>query len=151
VPPDVKPGVIAIAMARIGSLLTRASPPATSGDEIGPTNPHLIDRFLDAVDVAPRRNSYLVEVSFLSANPSLAAAGANALAEEYVAMALDQRIEAVQKGRAFIEKQLGVTKAALEHSEEDLQAFARRNEILTIDSKQNIEYRRLGDLNEEVT
>ena len=150
VPPDSKPGVISMAIGRVGAMLTRASPHVT-GEEIGPTDRHLVDRFLEAVDVSPRRNSYLVEVSFLSPNPSLAAAVANTLAEEYVSLALDQRIEAVQKGRAFIEKQLGVTKAALEHSEEDLQAFARQNEILTIDSKQNIEYRRLGDLNEEVT
>jgi capsular exopolysaccharide synthesis family protein len=66
-------------------------------------------------------------------------------------MALDQRLDAVQKGRAFIERQLGVTKAALERSEEELQAFARSSEILTVDTKQNIEYRKLADLNEALT
>ena len=141
---------IARAVAWLGTLLTRASPHGAPADGTAGEQ-KLIDRFLDAVEVTPRRNSYLVEASFFSPSPTLAANVANALAEEYVALALDQRLDAVQKGRAFIEKQLGVTKAALEHSEEDLQAFARANQILTVDAKQNIEYRKLQDLNEGLT
>jgi capsular exopolysaccharide synthesis family protein len=149
-PPATRPGLLAATTAWLGALMTRAPQAGQAGD--GAMAEHrLIDRFLDAIDVTPRRNSYLAEVSFHSPDPTLAAAIANALAEEYVGLALDRRLHAVQKGRAFIERQLGVTKAALERSEEELQAFARANEILTVDTKQNIEYRKLGDLNEALT
>ncbi len=150
-PPRRAPGPVAMIAGGLRALLTRATPaePGAGGSAV--VEHGLIDAFLAAVDVTPRRNSYLVEVSFLSPSAALAASVANALAEEYVAMTLDQRLDAVQKGRAFIERQLGVTKAALEHSEEDLQTFARDNEILTVDTKQNIEYRKLTDLNDDLT
>ncbi len=161
-PPPARPGVIARTLAWSRGLVARRKPapppdaeaadaPAVPSRPAAAPEQAIVDRFLGQVDVSPRRNSYLVEVSFFSPSPQLAASVANALAEEYVSLSLDQRLEAVQKGRAFIEKQLGVTKAALEHSEEDLQAFARANEILTVDAKQNIEYRKLSDLAEALT
>jgi capsular exopolysaccharide synthesis family protein len=149
-PPDDGPGVLSTMVERARGLLLRAAPRDVATEEVR-AEEELIDRFLADVDVSPRRNSYLVEVSFFSVSPGLAARVANALADEYVGMSLDQRIAAVQKGRAFIEKQLGVTKAALAHSEEQLQAFARQNEILTVDTKQNIEYQKLRDLNDGLT
>ena len=156
-PPPARPGVLARTVAWGGRLFARRTPAPAPAADAPPSRPAaapeqaIVDRFLGQVDVSPRRNSYLVEVSFMSPSPQLAASVANALAEEYVSLSLDQRLEAVQKGRGFIEKQLGVTKAALEHSEEDLQAFARANEILTVDAKQNIEYRKLSDLGEALT
>lgn len=149
-PPSGRPSMLGVLVSWIQRPLMPA-PPAEPRDADSIAEQRLIDRFLGAVDVAPRRNSYLVEVSFLSPSPRLAADVANALAEEYVSLSLDQRLDAVQRGRAFIERQLGVTKASLAHSEEDLQAFARANEILTVDSKQNIENRKLSDLNEALT
>lgn len=149
-PPATRPGPLGMLRSWILRPLTPA-PPAGATDDTSIAEQRFIDRFLGAVDVSPRRNSYLVEVSFLSPSPRLAADVANALAEEYVSLSLDQRLDAVQRGRAFIERQLGVTKAGLEHSEEDLQAFARANEILTVDSKQNIENRKLTDLNDALT
>jgi capsular exopolysaccharide synthesis family protein len=149
-PPSTGPGPV-------GTVIGWVTRPFASAGSAEPMDAatvaehQLITRFLSAVDVTPRRNSYLVEVSFLSPSPRLAADVANALAEEYVSLSLDQRLDAVQRGRAFIERQLGVTKAALEHSEEDLQAFARANEILTVDTKQSIEARKLADLNEALT
>ena len=145
------PGPLALVTGSLRALLTRPAPVRPAEATADDNQSGLIDSFLGAVDVTPRRNSYLVEVSFFSPSAGLAAGVANALAEEYVSMTLDQRLDAVQKGRAFIERQLGVTKGALEKSEEDLQAFARDNEILTVDAKQNIEYRKLADLNDAAT
>ena len=150
-PPREAPGLMANAIASLRGLLTRPAPVHPNDAAARTPEQGLIDGFLGAVDVAPRRNSYLVEVSFLSSSPSLASSVANTLADEYVNMALDQRLDAVQKGREFIERQLGVTKAALEKSEQELQTFARTNEILTDDTKQNIEYRKLADLNDSLT
>ena len=109
------------------------------------------DAFLAQVEVSPRRNSFLVEVSYWSRDPHLAGRAANVLADEYINLSLDQRLQALQKGRAFIERQLAATKAALGRSEDELQEFSRANEILTMDEKENIAYRRLADLNRNLT
>ncbi len=148
-PPGERPGLVATLLGIVPALLTRAAPVAPDAESA--LERKLIDRLLGSVVVSPRRNSYLVEVSHLSPHPDLAARVANALADEYIGLSLDKRLDALQKGRTFIEKQLVVTKGALERSEEELQAFARRNEILTIDAKQNIEYRRLDELNTALT
>ena len=149
-PPAKRPGLVARATGWIGRLFTRPAPPHPQSEALV-ADQELVERLLGAVGVTPRRNSYLVEVSFVSRDAQLAADVANALAQEYVAMALDQRIEAAQQGGAFIEKQLALTKEALEKSEAELQAFATRNAILTIDSKQNIEYQKLGSISDALS
>jgi capsular exopolysaccharide synthesis family protein len=111
----------------------------------------LIGRFLDHIAVEPRRTSFLVEVSFLSPDPELAARVANAVAEQYVALSIEQRIDAVQKGRGFIERQVDVTRESLEQAEEQLQAFSKKNAILTVDEGESVEFRRLSDLNDALT
>lgn len=109
------------------------------------------DVFLQNVEVRPRPGSFLAELSFSNRDPYLAARSANMLADEYINLSLDYRVQALQKGRAFIERQLAVTKGSLEHSEEELQRFSSANGIVTMDEKENIDYRKLADLNRSLT
>ncbi len=143
------PGLLATVRAAIASIVPRRR--GVSVDEETKKAQQRVERFLKRVEISPRRNSYLVDVSFSHPDPHVAAKTVNVLAEEYINMSLDQRIHASEKGRRFIEKQLGITKAALERSEEELQAFSESNEIVTMDEKQNIAYQKLADLNESLT
>jgi capsular exopolysaccharide synthesis family protein len=111
----------------------------------------LIRRFLGSVEVEPRRGSYLVEVSFLSPAPALAERIANAIADEYVELTIEQRVHAVQKGRGFIERQVDVTRASLEEAEEQLQVFSKKHSILSGDEKESVEFRKLSDLSDALT
>lgn len=133
----------------IGGLMTRGRLP--SGDTDVARRQELVERFIEGIDVTPRRHSYLVEVSFTSQDPALAQRIANAVAEEYVALSLDQRLASVRTGRGFIERQLAVSRAGLERAEEKLQQLSKDNAILVTDDIDNIEYRRLADLNEALT
>lgn len=144
-----RPGLLSRVGAAVASIVPRR--PGVSMDEQTRKAQERVRRFLERLDVDPRRDSYLVDVSFGHADPQVAAQTVNVLAEEYINMSLDQRIHASEKGRRFIEKQLEVTKAALERSEEELQAFSESNEIVTMDEKQNIAYQKLADLNESLT
>jgi len=143
------PGLLTTVRAAIASIVPRRR--GVSVDEETRKAQQRVERFLKRVEVSPRRNSYLVDLSFSHPDPHVAAKTVNVLAEEYINMSLDQRIHASEKGRRFIEKQLAVTKAALERSEEELQAFSESNEIVTMDEKQNIAYQKLADLNESLT
>ncbi|RMF22946.1 MAG: polysaccharide biosynthesis tyrosine autokinase [Deltaproteobacteria bacterium] len=111
----------------------------------------LIDKFIDHVRVKPRRKSFLVEVSFRSPDPETSAEVANTMAREYVDLTLDQRIEAAAQGRDFIAKQLAVTKARLEESEEQLQEFARGRDLYALEQEEKVIHERLADLNNRLT
>jgi succinoglycan biosynthesis transport protein ExoP len=147
--PPARQSVLGSVRGAIAGLF--APPPVEIADRGAAKQHALIGRFLSGVEVRPRRNSYLVEVSFLSPSPELAARIANAIAQQYVELSIGQRVSAVQKGREFIERQVDVTRASLERAEEQLQNFSKEQAILTIDEKENVEYRKLTDLSEALT
>ncbi len=111
----------------------------------------LIERFGAAVRVRPRRGSYLVDVSFASPSPTLAHRAADTIAEEFVALTLDQRIDAMHTGRALIERQLENSRAALAAAERDLQAATATEDVADVERAERIEYQRLAMLNEALT
>ncbi len=111
----------------------------------------MMDAFLSEVEVQPRRKSFLVEWSFSSPDAVLAKQIAATAAHEYIDLTLDQRIDSASQGRGFIEKQLSITKARLEQSEQDLQEFARSRDIVALEQEEKVIHERLADLNNRLT
>jgi capsular exopolysaccharide synthesis family protein len=72
----------------------------------------------------PLRNSMLIQVSFVSNNPELAAKVANGLAEGYIASSLERRYDSSSYARKFLSDQIARTKTALEDSELKLNSYA---------------------------
>ncbi|HET9063898.1 MAG TPA: GNVR domain-containing protein, partial [Candidatus Binatia bacterium] len=111
----------------------------------------LLENFLEGLAVQPRRRSFLVEVNFSSPDPKQAARIAETLTRQYVDLTLDQRVQAVSQGRDFIAKQLDITKARLEDSEQALQEFARGRNIYALEQEERVIHEKLVDLNTRVT
>jgi succinoglycan biosynthesis transport protein ExoP len=111
----------------------------------------LLENFLASLSVEPRRRSFLVEVNFSSPDPQQAARIAETMTREYVDLTLDQRVQAVSQGRDFIAKQLDVTKARLEESEQALQEFARGRNIFALEQEERVIHDKLADLNTRLT
>lgn len=105
--------------------------------------------------VQPIRRSRLVELSFDSKDPVLAAQVANTLASTYIEQNLEARWEATQKASEWISEQLLGLKARLEKSEEELQRYAHQQGLLFLQSaegpNENIVNDRLRRLQEELT
>ncbi|TMA60749.1 MAG: polysaccharide biosynthesis tyrosine autokinase [Deltaproteobacteria bacterium] len=110
-----------------------------------------IDVLLTGAAVAPRADTSLVEVSFTSPSPRLAAEVANALAEEYVVQAVGGAASSGERWRGVLERELQVTREALAHAGEALEAFRRDNPALPEDPRDSLEYRKLADLNDALT
>jgi len=110
-----------------------------------------IDVLLAGAAVAPRADTSLVEVSFTSPSPRLAAEVANALAEEYVVQAVGGAASSGERWRGVLERELQVTREALAHAGEALEAFRRDNPALPEDPRDSLEYRKLADLNDALT
>ena len=115
----------------------------------------LLEGFAACLQVEPVRRSRLVEVSFDSEDPILAARVVNTLASNYVEQNLEARWEATQKASEWLSQQLLGLKGRLEKSEEELQNYVRAQGLLFLETetgtRENIVNERLRKLQEELT
>ena len=107
----------------------------------------LLDFFADNLKVSPNRNSMLIDVSFASPDRHLSMNIVNTLAEEFILWKMEQRLNASQLARNFLMKQIDQAKINLEKAEEELNRYARQAGIVSLDSKLNVVYRQLEELN----
>ena len=109
----------------------------------------------DRLDVLPIRRSRLVEVSFDSQDPELAARVVNSLASIYIEQANESRLEALRKASQSLSRQLADERTKLEESETALQTFARKNNLVFLETgggnKENLVDERIRQLQEELT
>ena len=128
-----------------------------SPSDPGPPDPSMdayrnsVKHFQDSVSVGPVRRSNLVEVSFDSQDPKLAARVANQLASDYIDQNLQVKWDETVKASEWLSGQLVGLKAKLEKSEDALQSYAQANSILFVEEKQNLVNARLKQLQEEYT
>jgi exopolysaccharide transport family protein len=115
----------------------------------------VLERFEDRLTINPINRSRLVAIQFDSLDPELAARVANALAKNYVEQNLEGRWSATQNAADWLSQQLAGVKAKLERSEEDLQDYARRNDLVFLETdkgtSQNAENEQVQQLQEELT
>jgi succinoglycan biosynthesis transport protein ExoP len=109
---------------------------ATQRMQTGQESP-LVARFLGLLTIEPVRNSRLVKVHFENADPQLATRVVNAVAQAYIALNLERRVDASSYAKTFLQERLEQIKAKLEDSEKLLNKFAREQEIIKTDEKQS--------------
>lgn len=114
-----------------------------------------LSSYYDRLGVSPVKRSRLVQVTFESFDPELAAKAVNTLAASYIDQSLEARWEATQKASEWLSQQLLGLKGKLEKSEGELQKYVRDNGLLFLEREQgaaeNIVNERLRRLQEELT
>jgi succinoglycan biosynthesis transport protein ExoP len=120
-------------------------------------NPKLVSNFIDRIDVSPVQRSNLVNVSFMSSNPELAAKVADAIGESFIELNIESRFEATHKAREWLQGQIDVLKGKLEQAEEKLNDYASKNGIIFLEEKEkgiegeNIVTKKLSELSTDLT
>jgi succinoglycan biosynthesis transport protein ExoP len=99
------------------------------------------------LSVEPVRNTQLVQLSFRAASPEFAAKAANAFAEAYIDMGVEDRFATAGKASTFLSSQIEKLKQEIQDKETQLQAFSRRSDIVTMDPGANVTLKRLEALN----
>ena len=122
----------------VGTLANQKRPP-----ELG--------EFLGSLSVKRVPNSRLMDVSFESTDPQLAARIVNAHISNFIEQNFRSRYEATTQASAWLADQLSELKIKVQKSEDARIAYERQNQIWTLDDKQNITTQRLGDVNKELT
>ena len=156
-----KPGVIAQVVewilspiAYVKSLMKTTDKDAALMGQPGiaePTSP-LVGKLLNAVKVTPIRNSRLVDVSFESPDPVLAARGANTLAKAYIDLNLQTKLKATQDAVNWLNQQIDQEKKKVDAADQALLRYKQEQGIVTDFSTnaETITAQKLAELNKQV-
>src|SRR5260370_1153045 len=122
-----------------GSLATLKPPPELAS-------------FLASLSVKRVPNSRLMDVSFESTNPLLAAQIVNAHIKNFIEQNFQSRYEATTRASTWLTDQLSELKIRVEKTEDARITYERQNQIWALDGdKQNVTTQRMSDLNKELT
>lgn len=111
----------------------------------------LADVISAGIVVSPVKNSKIVNVSFISANPEFATLVANTVARAYIEEILEMKMSASRYSIEWMTKKAEEEKAKLEKSEKALQEYMRANNIVTLQDKVALTPEKLSELNTQLT
>lgn len=109
----------------------------------------LAGRLLGGLEIVPLRNTQLVEVSFRSRSPELAARIANGVVDAYIDWGIETRASVAGKASTFFGQQIEALKQEISDKDAQLQAYGRRTDIVSLDPEANVTLRKLEALNQD--
>jgi capsular exopolysaccharide synthesis family protein len=136
--PEFSAGGVPSEAIATGSLANQKRPPEVAA-------------FLGSLSVKRIPNSRLMEVSYESTDPVLAARILNAHLENFKAQNIQSRYEATLEATRFLTSQLNELKLTVKQSEDARINYERQNQIWSVDDKSNITTQRLADLDRQLT
>ena len=98
----------------------------------------------------PMFSSRIVEISYASTNPQIAALMTNKFSEAYLVTNLQMIIEPAQKTKHWFDEQLKSLRKNLEDAQSRLTAFQQKEGIVATDERIDIENRRLQELTSQL-
>jgi polysaccharide biosynthesis transport protein len=122
-----------------------------SGSLANHKRPSELAAFLGSLSVKRVPNSRLLDVTFESTDPQLAARVVNAHIENFREQNFRSRYQAIAQASSWLADQLDELKGKVQRSEDARLEYERKNQIWELDDKQNITTQRLADLNKELT
>lgn len=116
-----------------------------------PAMEQAIDAFLARLDVEPVRDSQIVEVSFRSLRPDLAAQAVNTLAEVYIQQTLEFRYRVSAEAGSWLANEADEQAHKVQTAEAALQAFKEQQGLVSIDERRTLLEQKLKDLGAALT
>src|SRR5713101_2962574 len=123
----------------------------TSGSLANHKRPPELGAFLRSLSVKRVPQSRLLDVSFESTDPLLAAQILNAHIANFMEENFRSRYDTTAKATLWLTDQLSELKVKVQNSEDARLTYERQHQIWELDDRQNITTQRLNDLNKEVT
>jgi len=131
------PGLI----ARLKTLIPSSSSSSTLSEE-----EMAVAWVQSGLDISPVRNSHLVLVSWVCADPELAAQVANAVASAYINFNIDAAYRTTDEAANFLVNQIATLKDEIAQIEDRLQNYGESKRIVSIDDGSNITLTALTDI-----
>jgi polysaccharide biosynthesis transport protein len=111
----------------------------------------LIRQFQKTLSVNLVSGSRVIQVSFESTDPRLAAQVANTLVDNYLDYNFREKYDATRQASGRMEQQLDELKAKVEKSQQELVDYQREHAIVDVNDKQSVVEQRLGELSTQLT
>lgn len=103
----------------------------------------------NAIDVKPVKGTSLIELSCVAPSSKLAAEIVNAVAESYIEWNLDAKFRLVGQASQFLDSQIEQLKSELDSRQDQLLAYGRRKDIISVDPRTNVTLQKLETLNKD--
>jgi succinoglycan biosynthesis transport protein ExoP len=110
----------------------------------------VLDSYYDRLSISPVEKSRVIEVQFQSEDPLLASKVANAIADRYLAIELQAKLERDRKASQHVQNKIDDLRKQVEEAEEKVQAFRAKNEIFTGGNNQNLNVQQLSELSTQL-
>jgi polysaccharide biosynthesis transport protein len=136
--PEFSAGGVPSEAIATGSLANQKRPPEVAA-------------FLGSLSVRRLPSSRLMEVSYESTDPALAARILNAHLDNFKSQNIQSRYEATLEATRFLTSQLNELKLTVKQSEDARINYERQNQIWSVDDKSNMTTQRLLDLDKQLT
>jgi succinoglycan biosynthesis transport protein ExoP len=103
------------------------------------------------LDVAPSRDSSVINIRFSGPDPQFVAAVANAFAQAYIDISVELRVEPAKQYAAWFDDRAAQLRDRLEKAQEALSAYQREKGIVATDEGVDYETRRLNEISSQLT
>jgi len=121
----------------------------TNGD--GKLENWLIELLQKDVDVKPSRDSNVITISYVSANPEFSATVANAFAQAYVDTNIELKVEPAKQYAGWFLGQGKILRDNLETAQNKLSSYQQKKGIVITDERLDSETAKLSELNTQLT
>ena len=111
----------------------------------------LLKKFIENLSIEPVRKTQLVNISFESHDPELAAKVANAIGETYIDSQLEAKMGITQKANSWLGGRLGELRQRLDDSEKAMQDFRLREGLIDVAGVRGLGSQELERLGVELT
>ncbi|MBI4469475.1 MAG: polysaccharide biosynthesis tyrosine autokinase [Acidobacteria bacterium] len=111
----------------------------------------MVDRLLGGLSVDLTRNARIVNVTYASPDPRLAADIANTISDEYGKYTLDMRANATRQSTDWLNRQVLDLREKARNLQDELLTYTRENQIVQLGENQTITVERLADLSKRVS
>jgi capsular exopolysaccharide synthesis family protein len=120
--------------------------------ELEDSDAQLVSAFLGRINVAPIRNSRLVDLQFMARDPKLAALAVNTLADVYIEKKLETKLKAVKNAVLWLHERVDDERQKVEIAERKLLEYKEKKGIFTDFSSdvEKITAQKLAKLNAQV-
>jgi succinoglycan biosynthesis transport protein ExoP len=110
----------------------------------------LADSLQKMVDVAPSRESSMIEISAKGSDPAFTAQAANGIAAAYQQLNLQIKVEPLRQAAKYFTQQTTALRAELEQAEEKMSRYQQEHGLVSADSHQDVETARLNELSSQL-
>lgn len=103
------------------------------------------------LDVEPIKDTRTMKVSFTSTDPSVAAAVANGIAQDFIEQSFEKKTARYTKASDWLDRSTRELKARVEQSEKALADYTREHNIFSLEGKETLTTDKLSRLHDQET